>query len=60
MTAQFTPKRSDPLGWRLKVGEQSHGQHKWVYLPPGEAREAWPQDKASKYWTGMDIVRFLV
>ena len=56
MVAAYTPEQTDPLGWRLKVSEQSHGQHKWVYLAPGPSRDAWPQDKASKYWSGMEVV----
>ena len=60
MTAGYQVKRTDPLGWRLKVSEQSHGQHKWVYLPPGQVREEWPQDLASKYWSGMPLVSLLI
>lgn len=48
---------TDLLGWRLKVGEDSHGQHKWVYLPGGPARDTWPQSKVDKYAIGLDIVR---
>ncbi|KAK1925398.1 terpenoid cyclases/protein prenyltransferase alpha-alpha toroid [Papiliotrema laurentii] len=55
MVAAYTPEQTDPLGWRLKVSEQSHGQHKWVYLAPDPSRDAWPQDKASKYWSGMEV-----
>jgi len=52
-------EKTDPLGWRLKVSEDHHGQHKWVYLPAGPERDAWPQNKVDKYWTGMDVVRIL-
>ncbi|BEI79554.1 hypothetical protein CcaverHIS002_0100830 [Cutaneotrichosporon cavernicola] len=45
--------RTDPAGWRLKVGEDSHGQHKWVYLPPGPQRDAWPQTVVDKYSMGL-------
>lgn len=43
--------RTDPAGWRLKVSEDSHGQHKWLYLPP-EQRDAWPQTAVDKYSMG--------
>lgn len=49
--------RTDLLGWRLKIGEDNHGQHKWVYLPDGPAREAWPQTKMDKYAIGLEMVR---
>ena len=52
----YVPAQTDYAGWRLKVGEDSHGQHKWVYLPEGEARDAWPQNKVDKYWLGLDVV----
>jgi lanosterol synthase len=56
----YKPQQTDPFGWRLKVSEDAHGQHKWVYLPPGPARDAWPQNKIDKYWTGMEMVSCLV
>jgi hypothetical protein len=56
MSSPYRPVRTDLLGWRLKVGEDNHGQHKWVYLPEGEARDAWPQSKEDKYWLGLDLV----
>ncbi|WOO77353.1 Lanosterol synthase [Vanrija pseudolonga] len=46
--------RTDPAGWRLKVSEDSHGQHKWVYLPPGAARDAWPQAHVDVYSMGLE------
>lgn len=49
--------KSDPAGWRLVVGEDSHGQQKWVYLPEGPARDQWKQNKETRYWMGLDIVR---
>lgn len=49
-------ERTDPLGWRLVVSEDSHGQHKWVYLPEGPQREEWPQSQEAKYWSGMEFV----
>jgi hypothetical protein len=49
--------RTDPLGWRLLVSQDSHGQHKWVYLPPGdERRGTWPQTAVDKYWLGLETV----
>ncbi len=49
--------QTDPLGWRLLVGQDSHGQHKWVYLPVGDKRrEKWKQDREEKYWLGIDVV----
>lgn len=48
--------RTDPAGWRLKVSEDSHGQHKWVYLPPGAARDAWPQAHVDVYSMGLETV----
>lgn len=51
----YEPLRSDPLGWRLVVGEDSHGQQKWVYLPEGPARDEWEQDKVAKYALGLDV-----
>lgn len=47
--------RTDPAGWRLVVGEDSHGQHKWVYLPKS-AREKWPQTAVDKYSMGLPTV----
>lgn len=49
--------RTDPDGWRLKVGEDSHGQHKWVYLSTAAQREAWPQQPVDKYSMGLPTVR---
>ncbi|KAJ9099208.1 hypothetical protein QFC21_004088 [Naganishia friedmannii] len=47
--------RTDPGGWRLLVGADSHGQHKWVYLPPGdERRKAWKQGSGDRYWLGLE------
>ncbi|KAJ9110722.1 hypothetical protein QFC20_002763 [Naganishia adeliensis] len=47
--------RTDPLGWRLLVSQDSHGQHKWVYLPPADTRrETWPQSPVDKYWLGLE------
>jgi len=51
----YEPPRSDPLGWRLIVSEDAHGQQKWVYLPEGQAREDWKQDKVAKYALGLDV-----
>lgn len=51
-----TSRETDLKGWRLKVGEDNHGQHKWVYLPEGAAREASPQTKADKYAIGLEMV----
>lgn len=48
--------RTDPAGWRLKVSEDSHGQHKWFFLPPGPARDAWPQTAVDKYSMGEPTV----
>jgi len=48
--------RTDLAGWRLQIGEDSHGQQKWVYLPEGPARDAWPQNKVDRYWIGLNIV----
>jgi hypothetical protein len=45
-------------GWRIKVGEDNHGQHKWLYLPEGPARDAWPQTMEDKYWLGLEVVRW--
>jgi hypothetical protein len=53
--------KQDLEGWRLVVGEDSHGQHKWVYLPEGDPqRLAMPQTKEDKYWLGLDIVSLQV
>jgi hypothetical protein len=56
MATIYQTPRSDPDGWRLVVGEDSHGQQKWVYLPEGPARKNWKQNKETKYWMGLDIV----
>ncbi|RXK41597.1 lanosterol synthase [Tremella mesenterica] len=53
--ASWEPEKTDLTGWRLVVGEDSHGQQKWVYLPPGQARDEWKQTKEAKYWLGLDI-----
>ncbi|ORY28503.1 terpenoid cyclases/protein prenyltransferase alpha-alpha toroid [Naematelia encephala] len=55
MVREPLPPATDLLGWRLKVSEDSHGQHKWIYLPPGPAREAWPQTKVDKYSLGLEL-----
>jgi lanosterol synthase len=52
----YSMPRTDLHGWRLKIGEDNHGQHKWVYLPEGPAREAWPQTKMDKYAIGLEMV----
>ena len=50
--------RTDITGWRLLVSEDSHGQHKWVYLPADDPRRAdWPQSTVDKYWLGLETVR---
>ncbi|KAJ9100955.1 hypothetical protein QFC19_005351 [Naganishia cerealis] len=47
--------RTDPEGWRLLVSQDSHGQHKWVYLYPEDSRrETWQQSKMDKYWLGLN------
>ncbi len=46
----------DPEGWRLVVGEDSHGQHKWVWLEAGERRDSWKQSTEDRYWLGLDTV----
>lgn len=51
--------RTDLYGWRLKVGDDNHGQHKWMYLPEGPARDAWPQTKMDKYAIGLEMVRMV-
>jgi lanosterol synthase len=48
--------RTDPAGWRLKVSEDSHGQHKWVYLRTAAERKAWPQRVVDKYSMGLPTV----
>jgi hypothetical protein len=58
MTASYQPERTDLAGWRIKVGEDNHGQHKWLYLPEGPARDAWPQTMEDKYWLGLEVVRW--
>lgn len=55
-TTYRTDRETDLLGWRLKVGEDNHGQHKWVYLPEGPAREEWPQSKGDKHALGLEMV----
>jgi lanosterol synthase len=55
--AEYKMPRTDLLGWRLKVGEDNHGQHKWVYLPEGPARKEWPQTTMDKYAIGLETVR---
>ncbi|KAJ9116370.1 hypothetical protein QFC22_004811 [Naganishia vaughanmartiniae] len=50
--------QTDPAGWRLVVGQDSHGQHKWVYLDEDDPRRSsWAQSTVDKYWLGLDIVR---
>jgi lanosterol synthase len=51
----YEPPRTDPLGWRLVIGEDSHGQQKWKYLSPGPARDEWKQDKVTKYALGLEV-----
>lgn len=54
-TPTYTPPQTDPLGWRLIIGEDSHGQQKWTYLPPGPARDEWKQCKVAKYALGLEV-----
>ena len=54
-SSSYIPPQTDPLGWRLVVGEDSHGQQKWVYLPPGPARDEWKQCKVAKYALGLAV-----
>jgi hypothetical protein len=51
----YTPPATDPLGWRLVISEDSHGQQKWRYLPGGPQRDAIPQDQVTKYALGLDL-----
>lgn len=53
--SDYSPPRTDPLGWRLIIGEDSHGQQKWTYLPPGPARDEWKQCKVAKYALGLEV-----
>lgn len=49
--------RTDPQGWRLLVGQDSHGQHKWVYLEEEDERKAWgEQTVEEKWWLGLKTV----
>jgi lanosterol synthase len=52
----YTPPATDPLGWRLVISEDSHGQQKWRYLPPGAQRDEIPQDQVTKYALGLEVV----
>jgi hypothetical protein len=51
----YTPPATDPLGWRLIISEDSHGQQKWRYLPPGAQRNEIPQDQVTKYALGLEV-----
>jgi hypothetical protein len=51
----YTPPATDPLGWRLIISEDSHGQQKWRYLPPGAQRDEIPQDQVTKYALGLEV-----
>lgn len=56
-TTDIQLPRQDLEGWRLVVGQDSHGQHKWVYLAEVDPRsESCVQSKEDKYWLGMEIV----
>lgn len=49
---------TDLEGWRLVVGNDSHGQHQWVYLSPEDPRrEGWKQSAEDRYWLGLGTVR---
>ncbi|WWC70811.1 uncharacterized protein I206_104763 [Kwoniella pini CBS 10737] len=50
---EFQFPQTDLTGWRLKVGEDSHGQQKWVYLRDEQQRKEWPQNVTEKYWIGL-------
>jgi len=50
-----TPPATDPLGWRLIISEDSHGQQKWRYLPEGPQRDSIPQDQVTKYALGLEV-----
>jgi hypothetical protein len=51
----YNPPATDPLGWRLVISEDSHGQQKWQYLPPGAQRDEIPQDQVTKYALGLEV-----
>ncbi|WVQ83002.1 hypothetical protein IAT38_005140 [Cryptococcus sp. DSM 104549] len=51
----YTPPTTDLTAWRLLVGQDSHGQQKWVYLKDPAEREAWKQNEVEKYWLGLDM-----
>jgi hypothetical protein len=51
----YTAPATDPLGWRLVISEDSHGQQKWRYLPPGAQRDEIPQDQVTKYALGLEV-----
>jgi hypothetical protein len=49
--------RTNLEGWRLVVSEDSHGQHKWIYLGRDDPRrETWEQSQPAKYWLDLDLV----
>ena len=49
--------RTDLAGWRLQVSQDSHGQHKWVYLAEDDPRrQSWVQNEGTRYWLGLDLV----
>ncbi|KAH8090819.1 putative lanosterol synthase [Filobasidium floriforme] len=48
--------RTDLEGWRLVVSEDSHGQHKWIYLGQDDPRrETWEQSQPAKYWLDLNL-----
>ncbi|WWD18426.1 hypothetical protein CI109_102876 [Kwoniella shandongensis] len=53
--SSYKPPTTDLTGWRLKVGEDSHGQQKWVYLRDEAQRKSWPQGNVEKYWLGLEM-----
>lgn len=51
--------QTDLEGWRLIVSEDSHGQHKWVYLDEQDSRRGtWKQTQEARYWLGLQLVSY--
>lgn len=46
---------TDIYGWRLLIGQDSHGQHKWIYLQSKEEREQWPLRAEERWWLGLGV-----
>lgn len=54
-TLSVPAPQTDPEAWRLIVGEDSHGQHKWRMREEGRGDKE-RQSVEDRYWLGLETV----